>query len=337
MCNLWPVSYEHIDMRIRSRWFPVSALGLLSVLPVFGEGSCWLRDASSPAPATVYALCEQGVLWVTKDGGTKWESRNMGASVPLRAMAFPDAQHGIVVGDGGTVLGTDDGGVKWTPRESGVKEKLFDVTFIGQNGWAAGMTGVLIATMDGGRTWTRQKTGTTQAIEAIYFLDAKHGWAVGWAGTILRTTDGGANWQLVKADAAQWSNGSIYFKDEKVGWAAGFGGQLLQSKDGGATWSVVKTPVSVSLTSIAFDKSGSGWITYDDGLLKSEDGGTTWKAVKTEGRYFLSRLLRMNDTLLAVGQSVMLRQTGPSEWKKIDSLVPNTTMQGTRSDTAAAK
>ena len=69
------------------------------------------------------------------------------------------------------------------------------------------------------------------------------------------------------------------------------------------------------------------WVTYDDGLLKSEDGGATWKPIKTEGRYFLSRLFRVGDTLWAVGQSVILRQTGPSEWKRIDSLVPNTTMQ----------
>src|SRR6185436_4548010 len=94
--------YEHIDMRNQSRWFVVSALGLLSVLPVFGEGSCWLRDAASPALSTVYALCEQGTLWVTTDGGTKWEGRSMGATVPLRAMAFMDAKHGIAVGDAGT-------------------------------------------------------------------------------------------------------------------------------------------------------------------------------------------------------------------------------------------
>lgn len=321
-------------MRIRFHWFPVSALALCSVLPVFGQGSCWLRDAASPAPSTVFALCEQGTLWVTTDGGAKWTPRSMGASAPLRAMAFVDAKNGIVVGDGGTVLATEDGGVKWTPRESGTKEKIFDVTFIGQNGWAAGMNGTLIATSDGGRTWTKQKTGTSQAIEGIYFLDAKHGWAVGWAGTILRTADGGANWELVKAEAAQWSTSSIYFKDENVGWAAGFGGQLLQSKDGGKSWNVVKTPVGVSLTSIGFDKSGSGWITYDDGFLKSEDGGATWKVVKTEGRFFLSRLIKVNDALWAVGQSVVLRQTGPSEWKRVDSLVPNTTMQTARETTS---
>jgi hypothetical protein len=36
----------------------------------------------------------------------------------------------------------------------------------------------------------------------------------------------------------------------------------------------------------------------------------------------------MNDTLWAIGQSVILRQTGPAEWKRITTLVPNTAMQG---------
>jgi photosystem II stability/assembly factor-like uncharacterized protein len=334
-CNLWAFLYEHIGMR--NRWLPVSALGLLTVFPVFGEGSCWLRDAASPAPSTVYALCEQGIIWITTDGGAKWTAKTMAANTPLRAMSFLDPKRGIAVGDGGVILGTDDGAKTWAVRPSGTKEKLMDVTFVGENGWASGMNGTLIATADGGKTWAAQKTGTTQALEGIFFLNETHGWAVGWAGTILRTTDGGKTWQKVNTEAAQWSSGSIYFKDEKTGWAAGFGGQLLRSDDGGATWKTVKTPMNASLTSIAFDKAGNGWITYDDGLLTSTDGGNTWKIVKTEGRYFLSRLLRMNDTLWAVGQSVILRQTGPAEWKKLDSLVPNTAMQGANMNATASK
>ena len=73
---------------------------------------------------------------------------------------------------------------------------------------------------------------------------------------------------------------------------------------------------------------GGGGLAGLRGPFKSTDGGATWKAVQTEGRYFLSRLLRMNDALWALGQSVVMRQTGPSEWKKIDTLVPNAAMTG---------
>ena len=332
--TFWAFLYEHIDMRYLGRFLGLSALGAVSILPMFAEGSCWLRDAAAPAGTTAYVLCEQGLLWVTTDGGVKWTSRNTGAKQPLRAMAFLDGNRGIAVGDVGLVLGSDDAGKTWAPRTSGITEKLMDVTFIGNEGWASGMNGAVIHTADGGRTWDKQKTGTNQALEGLFFLDAQHGWAVGWAGTIMRTADGGKTWQSIKADEAQWSLSSVYFKDDKTGWAVGFAGQILYSVDGGLKWKVIKSPANGWLTSIAFDKSNHGWITYDDGFLTSEDGGLTWKPVQTDGRYFLARLLRMNDTLWAIGQSVILRQNGAAGWKRIDTLVPNTAMQGAQMETS---
>src|SRR4051794_14457011 len=97
-------------------WAPFvrfAVVATLSAIPVFAAGSCWLRDAASPAPSTVYALCEQGVLWATTDGGTKWASSSIKTEQPLRAMAFLDAKRGIVVGDNGLILGSDDSGKTW--------------------------------------------------------------------------------------------------------------------------------------------------------------------------------------------------------------------------------
>jgi hypothetical protein len=44
------------------------------------------------------------------------------------------------------------------------------------------------------------------------------------------------------------------------------------------------------------------------------------------GRYFLSRLLAVNDTLLALGQTSMLRQAAKG-WEKIPSLVPDASLR----------
>jgi photosystem II stability/assembly factor-like uncharacterized protein len=273
-------------------------------------------------------MCEQGTFWVTTDGGAKWTASETSAKVPLRALTFLDSKRGLAVGDQGFILATDDSGKTWKERPSGTKEKLMDVVFVGDQGWASGMNGTMIHTADGGRTWSAQTTGTSQAIEGLFFLDQEHGWAVGWAGTILLTTDSGKTWKQVKTDAAQWSLSSILFKDAKNGWAVGFAGQILRSGDGGLTWKSADTPVHGWLTSIAFDRANRGWITYDDGFLVSEDGGGTWKPVAVDGRFFLSRLLNMNDSLWALGQSAMLRLEGNgTAWKRIDSLVPNAAMR----------
>jgi photosystem II stability/assembly factor-like uncharacterized protein len=299
----------------------LAAFSLLTALAAFAaeDRSCWLRDAGAPAPSTIYAVCEQGKVWITTDGGTKWTSSDTGSAVRLRAIATLDAKRVIVVGDEGTMLATADGGKTWTPRNPGTKEHLMDIVFQGEAGWACGFQGVLLHTADGGKTWEKQTTGTTQTLEAMYFLDPDHGWAVGWAGTILVTADGGKKWQIVKTDAASWSLTSVFFRDLKNGWIVGFAGEILRSQDGGLTWTAQTSPVRSWLTNIAFESPTKGWITFDDGFLTSEDGGATWKEHPIEGRYFLSKLIPVGNSALALGQSALLRRTGET-WKKMDSL-----------------
>ena len=288
------------------------------------QKNCWLRDANSPAAATAYLLCEQGQMWVTTDAGATWAQRNTGANSRLRAFSWVDASRGLVVGNGGLLLATNDGGKTWQPRDSGVKQHLMDITFIGESGWIAGYQGVILHTTDGGKSWVRQPTDTTMTLEGIFFLDADHGWAVGWSGTILRTVDGGKTWNHVKTDASQWSLFAACFIDANHGWVTGFAGQLLRTTDGGVTWKRQDSPVKGSLTSISFDSSKRGWITYDDGFLLSEDNGETWKPVSSGGFYFLGKLVPVGKAMWAVGQSVVLQQSGSGkEWKKINSLVAN--------------
>jgi len=88
----------------------------------------------------------------------------------------------------------------------------------------------------------------------------------------------GKTWKSIVSDAASWSLTSVQFRDPQNGWMVGFAGQILRSHDGGLTWQVQKSPVSSWLTSIVFDGSNRGLITYDDGLLISEDGDKTiWR------------------------------------------------------------
>ena len=142
---------------------------------------------------------------------------------------------------------------------------------------------------------------------------------------IIRTTDGGKNWQQVRSDAAQWSLTSVFFRDASNGWIVGFSGQILRSHDDGVTWTAQASPVKSSLSSILFDSSNRGWITADDTLLTSEDAGETWKNIAVaDDQLFLCQLIAVNGSPWAIGQLGVLRQTGPnSEWKKIESLVPD--------------
>ena len=297
---------------------------------------CWLRDAASPAPATAYLLCEQGGIWTTTDSGVTWAPLSTGSTEHHRAFAWLDTKRGIAVGNSGMILATVDGGKTWQPRVSGVKEHLMDIAFVGESGWISGYQGIVLHSADGGKTWARQPTKTSMTLESIFFLDQDHGWTVGWSGTILRTADDGKTWTTIKVPAAQWTLTAVTFTDLNNGWVTGFAGQLLHSKDGGITWAAQASPVQNWLTSIAFDHAGRGWITYDDGLLVSEDKGETWKAVPAGGRYFLGKLLLMDKSLWAIGQSVILQQSGNGkEWTKNPHLVTERTV--TEAEAVAAK
>jgi photosystem II stability/assembly factor-like uncharacterized protein len=305
----------------------LAGLATLAALPALGlaadapkERSCWLRDGSAPSPKVVYLLCEQGFLFATGDAGATWAARETGVSERMRGLMFLDDKRGLIIGDHGLLLATDDGGRKWQPRDAGTKENLMDIAFVGESGWVVGYQGVILRTKDGGKTWSKQTSGTTQTLESVFFLDGDHGWAAGWAGTILRTSNGGEKWELTPNAAAQWSVTAIYFRDVSNGWLVGFNGQILRSTDGGATWKLQDSPVKSWLTSLAFDGSGKGWITFDDGLLVSQDSGATWKRAPFEGRYFLAKLLRVGPAVWAIGQSAVMQQKDGLAWKRMETL-----------------
>ena len=297
------------------------------ILPVVSLASdtkhCYLRDASSPTATTAYLLCEQGLVYGTKDAGGAWTAYDTGASGTLHGIAFSDATHGFAVGEVGALLATEDGGKTWQARATGTNQNLLSVCTVGNGVWASGFVGTLLHSGDGGRTWSKQESGTSMALESIYFLDADHGWAVGWSGTILRTVDGGKKWQPVKTDAAKWSLATVRFFDANNGWAAGFSGQLLRSTDGGITWKAQQTPSQAWLTSVAADRAKRLWVAADDKLLVSEDSGQTWKAIPTPTGFFVARVFPVGDSFWALAELGILKQTGSGlQWTRDETFVP---------------
>ena len=64
-------------------------------------GKCWI--AGTPGTRVFF----------TPDAGRTWSAAPTGITVPLRAIAFADDQHGWAVGQLGTILATSDGGQTW--------------------------------------------------------------------------------------------------------------------------------------------------------------------------------------------------------------------------------
>lgn len=80
----------------------------------------------------------------------------------LNAVYFSDAEHGWVVGMGGSMLVTTDGGTHWRAQATGTVEDLSGVVFSadGRRGWvfpdtsATGRASITRVSSDGGRNWS---------------------------------------------------------------------------------------------------------------------------------------------------------------------------------------
>ncbi|HYJ46674.1 MAG TPA: hypothetical protein VEV81_08670, partial [Pyrinomonadaceae bacterium] len=92
----------------------------------------------------------------------------------------------------------------WVKQRSGSLAWLHSLYFLDESrGWAVGGRGVLLATDDGGRVWRTLARPTEDALQDVYFADAKQGWLVCERSIydlktndeprtyLMRTTDGG--------------------------------------------------------------------------------------------------------------------------------------------------
>jgi len=109
------------------------------------------------------------VVLATADGGVTWKVRYATRAGVWNSMAFADALHGWLVGNGGLVLATSDGGHTWHRQAPGTRLVLGDVAFAdASHGVVAGFQTkgddpmsdqfigtILLRTSDGGVTWTR--------------------------------------------------------------------------------------------------------------------------------------------------------------------------------------
>jgi photosystem II stability/assembly factor-like uncharacterized protein len=184
-------------------WMPTQPEGMPPALPGEGafaaSGTCLRVDRDGHAWfATGGAKVSR--IFRSSDRGRTWTAHetpvNAGTpSAGIFSLAFPDGEHGVIVGGdykepgraGAVVALTSDGGRTWRqpkgPEPGGYRSA---VTFLpGTRGRiliAVGPTGSDLSA-DGGETWRRLgKTG----FHAVGFASASAGWAVGENGSVAR-------------------------------------------------------------------------------------------------------------------------------------------------------
>jgi len=171
-----------VVLRTAAGWFPHAA-GLdddLEAIAAFSPLSAWVVGANGAS----YRLEEAG-----------WRSFPTGTAATLRAIAGPQVDDVIAVGDGGTVLRFQDGwkALPSDPRRSGIAFRA--AVLIGASTWIVGDRGSVVRSE--GDVQTAIDLGTTCTLRSVF---AQRGtvWIVGSDGT------NGAVWRIADGAVRHW-------------------------------------------------------------------------------------------------------------------------------------
>ena len=193
------------------------------------------RDIDAIDARTAYVLSigngPASRIYKTTDAGATWvlQFENDNPKAFYDAMAFWDAEHGIVMGDSidgqFCIMTTENGGRTWVrvpasvlppalPNEGAFAASGTNIAVFGKSrawiGTGAGAKARVLRTRDRGRTWRIADTplvaGPSAGIFSVAFRDAKHGVIVGGdykkeneaVDNLAVTSDGGVTWTLVK-------------------------------------------------------------------------------------------------------------------------------------------
>lgn len=225
-------------------------LGSDTIARTTDGGTTWLVTATGTPPGGVttfqfldanrgWALgrtatgSANGALWQTTDGGVNWQATTL-PSTEFNALAFADANTGLLVGNGGRVSRSTDGGKTWTAVASGVVQAFYGVRFTSATeAWIVGSSGTLLHSTDAGASWTAAPgVQTFTHFRDIRFAGTKNGWVVGDAGTILATRDGGLTWSAQASGTAR-DLFSVFALDAGTAWIGGADGLVLATAFGG--------------------------------------------------------------------------------------------------------
>ncbi len=234
---------------------------------------------------------EKSRVYKTKDGGGTWEVlyTNPDPKGFFDAIAFWDAEHGILLGDPVdghfVIMTTDDGGENWRREKAPAaqpKEGLFAasnscVFVIGLHEVWFGTSGARVFhSSDGGKKWTVGATpvrhdSASAGIFSLAFLNPLIGMAVGGdyskpadaADNIAMTVDGGKKWTAPSSGPSGFRSAIVYLADLKMWIATGTSGSDV-STDKGKTW---KQFDKGNYNAVSFLLSYAGWAVGPKGAV----------------------------------------------------------------------
>ncbi len=191
----------------------------------------------------------EDIIYNTTDGGQTWDYKLNTLNANARAVAFGDANHGIVVAEKLNSVYTSDGGNTWNAS-----------------------------------TFNNVPSNLSSAnLKDVAFSDAMNAIASGTE-IILKTTDGGANWEYINMPDLTEDLGGVAFKGNSIGYAVGKKSSkpknigVYKTTDEGDTWTNIADTLvintSENIYDIAIDKDGNPWVSCGSSTIYTTAGLT---------------------------------------------------------------
>ncbi|TAM26511.1 MAG: hypothetical protein EPN68_07045, partial [Rhodanobacter sp.] len=182
------------------------------------DGGQWASRPIDTSMDPVAMTCDgAGRLWVvgsrtgivsSTDRGKTWTSATLDKDAILSSVHFTDPQHGIAVGEFGSVAVTSDAGAHWA-LSAPLPPDFYPYAMYFRDrdhGWVSGVAGALFGTSDGGATWIAVDN---PAKAPIYALNGASdaAWGVGADGRVIRWLAGA--WTDVDTGDAGTGSGEL--------------------------------------------------------------------------------------------------------------------------------
>lgn len=211
-----------------------------------------------------------GALFVTRDGGRRWEDRSLPDTLEwLLSVQWIDSARAIAVG------------MTRNP--------------------ATPLAGLSLITSDGGRSWQRQES-MGLGYGDLYLSPGGPVYFQSY-GKLHMSRDSGQTWRTVKT--LDGTPGRATAIIGRIGVLAGAGGRIMYSHDNGRSWNDASTEITNPFTCLRMLNTDTGYVAGLGGIvMKTTDGGVTWISLELDEslRFDIYDMDIAGDQLFLVGQ-----------------------------------
>ncbi|MBI9071023.1 MAG: protein kinase [Melioribacteraceae bacterium] len=245
------------------------------------------------------AICKDGLLIKTVDGGQTWEKDSIENKSVIRDFVKLKNGKEYIVGEQSTFLSRIDEKSDWQKRIIKGKQTLNRIYFKDSRiGFILGSKGFLLRTEDSGTSWEEIHSGSEEFLYDIKFAGERNCFIVGWNGTVLKSTDKGRSWSKIESFTNKYLK-SICFKDKELGVIVGAGGEIFKTSNGGDNWTSVKLDQNVPMNKVVLHK-GHFIAVGDKGVVLVSDDGHKWM------KFELGVFVKINDIFVTENDKVYI-------------------------------